>query len=458
MTALNPMTPTGMSHPAMGQVRVRTLLLIRWLAIAGQLMALLLVDVFLEFELPMNPALGAIGASAVVNLWIIAWPGLSHWHRDGAAAGYLAFDIGQLAVLLYLTGGLDNPFALLFLVPVTISATILSRRSTTYLGLLALACVSMLAFFHLPLPWPSPGFTLPPLYAAGIWLSLVVGTAFLMFYAWRVAEEARRMSDALAATQETLAKERQMSAVGSLAAAAAHELGTPLGTIALIAKELLHDQPVGEKFHADLEILDGEVARCRDILTQLARNPSGGADPAVSRLPFDALINDAADQYGNDDAAIRVTGKATTPAPLVRRSPELIQGLGNLIENATDFAASHVDLASNWDENLVELSITDDGPGFAANILDLLGDPYISTRPGAGRMGLGVFISKTLLERTGASLHFFNHKQGQGATVVIRWPRHIMDLAESETENQPENQPENKLEIQMRESRIDDVE
>ena len=161
----------------------------------------------------------------MVNLSIIARPGLSHWHRDGAAAGYLAFDIAQLAVLLYLTGGLDNPFALLFLIPVTISATILSRRSTIYLGLLALACVSVLSFFHLPLPWPSPGFTLPPLYAAGIWSSLVVGTAFLMFYAWRVAEEARRMSDALAATQETLAKERQMSAVGSLAAAAAHELG-----------------------------------------------------------------------------------------------------------------------------------------------------------------------------------------------------------------------------------------
>ena len=422
-----------LGRPAMGlvrvRVRVRTLLSIRWLAILGQLTALLVVNALLEFELPMIPALGAIGASAVVNLWILARHRPNHWHHDRAAVGYLAFDIVQLAVLLHLTGGLENPFALLFLVPVTISATILSLRSTIYLGVLALICVSLLVFYHLPLPWPAPGFSLPPLYTAGIWLSLLVGTAFLMFYAWRVAEEARRMSDALAATQETLAKEREMSAVGSLAAAAAHELGTPLGTIALIASELLHDQAAGSAIHADLEVLEGEVARCRDILSGLARNPAAGADPAVSRMPFDALVNDAAANYGDHETTIQVTAKATTPPPLVRRSPELIQGLGNLIENAVDFAASQVDLEYTWDDNLLELSISDNGPGFASNILDLLGDPYISTRPGAGRMGLGVFISKTLLERTGASLHFFNHKQGQGATVVIRWPRHIIDLA-----------------------------
>jgi two-component system sensor histidine kinase RegB len=422
-----------LGRPAMGlvrvRVRVRTLLSIRWLAILGQLTALLVVNALLEFELPMIPALGAIGASAVVNLWILARHRPNHWHHDRAAVGYLAFDIVQLAVLLHLTGGLENPFALLFLVPVTISATILSLRSTIYLGVLALICVSLLVFYHLPLPWPAPGFSLPPLYTAGIWLSLLVGTAFLMFYAWRVAEEARRMSDALAATQETLAKEREMSAVGSLAAAAAHELGTPLGTIALIASELLHDQAAGSAIHADLEVLEGEVARCRDILSGLARNPAAGADPAVSRMPFDALVNDAAANYGDHETTIQVTAKATTPPPLVRRSPELIQGLGNLIENAVDFAASQVDLEYTWDDNLLELSISDNGPGFASNILDLLGDPYISTRPGAGRMGLGVFISKTLLERTGASLHFFNHRQGQGATVVIRWPRHIIDLA-----------------------------
>jgi len=416
----------------MGRVRVRTLLTIRWLAIAGQLAALLVVDAFLEFELPMIAAMATIGASAVMNVWIIARHRLSDWHRDRAAAGYLAFDIGQLAVLLYLTGGLDNPFALLFLVPVTISATILSLRSTVYLGLLALICVSLLAFLHLPLPWPAPGFRLPHLYAAAIWVSLVLATAFLMFYAWRVAEEARRMSDALAATQETLSREQEVSALGSLAAAAAHELGTPLGTIALIAKELLRDQPAGGDVHTDLEVLNGEVARCREILAGLARDPSAGADRAVSRMAFDVLINDAARRHGDGGKTVRLTARAVTPPPQVSRSPELIQGLGNLIENALDFAAGRVDLEYTWDEALVELSISDDGPGFPPTTLGPLGAPYISTRPGAGRMGLGVFISKTLLERTGASLHFFNRKQGQGATVVIRWPRHIIELAEDQ--------------------------
>ena len=420
--------PNLPARPAMGRVRVRTLLLTRWLAIFGQFAALVIVDEVLEFAVPMLPAMAIIMASVAVNVWVIARYKLSAWHHDRAAASYLAFDIVQLAVLLYLTGGLDNPFALLFLVPVTISATILSLRSAIGLGILAVFCVSLLALFHLPLPWPDPGFQLPRFHATAIWTSLVLGMVFLMFYAWRVAEEARRMSDALAATQTSLSKERELSALGGLAAAAAHELGTPLGTIALISKELLGAPTAGGEIYTDLEILNGEVDRCREILASLARNPSAGADPAVSQMAFDALIADAAERYGDDDTAVVVTAGATTNPPLVQRSPELVQGLGNLVENATEFAKSRVDLEYSWDDGQVELSISDDGPGFAANILDLLGDPYISTRPGSGRMGLGVFISKTLLERTGAELHFFNRRQGLGATVVIRWPRHIIDL------------------------------
>ncbi len=425
-------TAAGLPRPAMGRVRVRTLLLIRWLAIFGQMAALLVVDELLDFSLPMLPAMATIGASVAVNVWIIARYNLNQWHNNRAAAVYLAFDIAQLAALLYLTGGLDNPFALLFLVPVTISATILSLRSAIYLGLLALLCVSLLARLHLPLPWPAPGFQLPQIYAAAIWISLVLGMLFLMFYAWRVAEEARRMSDAVAATQTALSQERELSALGSLAAAAAHELGTPLGTIALITKELLHRQTADTETQTDLEILAGEVDRCRKILASLARNPSAGADPAVSQMTFDALVADLAGRHGDGDTTIKVTAGATSNPPLVQRSPELVQGLGNLVENAMEFASSRVDLEFSWDDEQVELSIRDDGPGFAAGILDLLGDPYISTRPGSGRMGLGVFISKTLLERTGAALHFFNRRQGLGATVVIRWPRQIIELTTEE--------------------------
>ena len=422
----------NLARPAMGRVRIRTLLLIRWLAIFGQLSALLVVNELLNFALPMVPAMATIGASVAVNFWIIARYNLNAWHHDRAAAGFLAFDIVQLTVLLYLTGGLDNPFALLSLVPVTISATILSLRSAVYLGLLAVICVSFLALFHLPLPWPRPGFQLPQIYAAAIWISLLLGTVFLMFYAWRVAEEARRMSDALAATQTALSQERELSALGGLAAAAAHELGTPLGTIALIAKELLRGKSVDAETKSDLTILNSEVGRCRNILASLARNPSAGTDPTVSQMAFDALIADTAERFRNDGKTILVRPGATDNPPVIQRSPELIQGLGNLIENAMEFAASQVDLEFAWDETQVELSISDDGPGFAPNILGLLGDPYISTRPGSGRMGLGVFISKTLLERTGAVLHFFNRPRGLGATVVIRWPRHIIDIASAD--------------------------
>ncbi|MDP6564877.1 MAG: ActS/PrrB/RegB family redox-sensitive histidine kinase [Alphaproteobacteria bacterium] len=425
--------PIPLFDPLRGRVRVRTLLFTRWLAVFGQLAALLVVDKFLEYSLPIMPAMAAIACSAAINVWVLFRHKLSDWHSEQHAVRYLAFDLVQLAVLLFLTGGLENPFALLFLVPVTISATILGLGSTVGLWVLAFLCVGVLSQAHLPLPWPEPGFQLPPVYKIAIWVSLILGMAFLMFYAWRVAEEARRMSDALAATQFALSREQEMSALGALAAGAAHELGTPLGTIALIGKELSHLLPSDSELQGDVGVLNGEVDRCREILARLAQDPSKGADPAVLQMPIDAILSAAAASYARDDIAIDMVdpGEANRigTAPVVRRSPELIQGLGNLIENAAEFATSEVELEATWDDNGVELSITDDGPGFASHVLDLLGDPYISTRPGSGRMGLGVFISKTLLERTGASLHFFNRRQGKGATVVIRWPRRIIDLS-----------------------------
>ena len=252
-----------------GRVRLRTLVLIRWIAVIGQLLALLFVQFGLAFRVPLAAGLAVVGVSVLLNLVLtLIYPASARLSDRGAAA-YLAFDIVQLAVLLGLTGGLENPFALLILVPVTISATILSLLSTGALGLVVLICVAALDFRHLPLPWGAQALTLPGLYVAGTAAALLLGTAFIATYVWQVAAEARRMTDALAATQMALAREQQLSALGGLAAAAAHELGTPLGTITLVAKELSREVTAGSPLAEDVALLSSQAERCREILTRL---------------------------------------------------------------------------------------------------------------------------------------------------------------------------------------------
>jgi two-component system sensor histidine kinase RegB len=262
---------------------------------------------------------------------------------------------------------------------------------------------------------------------------VVIGTAFLMFYAWRVAEEARGMSDALSATQMALSRERELSSLGGLAAATAHELGTPLSTIALVGKELLRTVGLDRAAREDLQLLNSEVTRCREILARLSHNPSAGIDRNVENMRFDAMLAHIGEIYRQENITIAAVQGADManqdePAPVVQRSPEIIQGLGNLIENATEFARREVLLEMYWSAQILRLSIIDDGPGFPNVVLGAIGDPYISTRPDRGRMGLGLFISKTLLERTGADIRFANRQGTDGAIVVITWPRGVIEL------------------------------
>lgn len=412
-----------------GRIRVRTLVVVRWIAVAGQIGTLLLVSEGLNAQVPMAWAMAVVGASAALNVWIGLRQRLSGWHSERAAAVYLAYDILQLALLLYLTGGLQNPFALLFLVPVTISATVLSSGSTATLGLLAFICTSLLTQHYLPLPWPGGAFELPAVYRLGTWVALTLGMGFLMFYAWRVAEEARVMADALTETQLALAREQELSSVGGLAAATAHELGTPLGTIALVARELQRDLSPDSDLAEDVALLNSEAGRCREILGRLARDPQGGGQPFDS-MPLDALVAALTEPFDHGAVAIRVERDDSRegPPPVLPRSPEIRQALGNLIENAVEFARSVVIIRLGWHAGNVSISISDDGPGIPAQLIGLLGEPYVTSRPKRGGMGLGVFISKTLLERSGATLTFSNRRRGRGAVVEIVWPRGIIDL------------------------------
>jgi two-component system sensor histidine kinase RegB len=412
-----------------GRVRLRTLVLIRWSAVVGQALALLVVRAGFGYEVPMGWALGVVATSALVNVASSMRPSKT-WLSDGAAAAFLGYDLLQVAALLYLTGGMHNPFAILILAPVTVAATVLSRRSTAILAGLAVVLVAGLAVMHRPLPWADHTFSLQPLFIVGLSLALGFSALFIAGYVFSVAEEARRMSHALSATQMALDRERRLSALGGLAAAAAHELGSPLGTIAVVAREIARDLPPDDPLRPDIDLLLSQSERCREILAGLAARPDADRGVPFDRLPLDALVDAAAAPYRARGVGFRVELQPPAPGtatPALPARPELLHGLGTLIENATQFARREVRVAIRWDATQMSIAILDDGPGFDPMMVDRLGEPYLSTgsqgRQGDGEhMGLGVFIAQNLLERTGASLHFGNRPSG-GAEVTVTWPR-----------------------------------
>ncbi|WP_448189278.1 ActS/PrrB/RegB family redox-sensitive histidine kinase [Azospirillum sp. sgz301742] len=421
--------PPGIWSAKDGRVTLRTLIFIRWIAVVGQLATVLMVQGWLGYALPVGPVLAAIGASVLLNMVAMAQRGGRMRLADRDAALYLAYDMLQLTLLLYLTGGLSNPFAALLLAPITVGAAILSRYSVVLLTGLNLFCLTVLALWHFPLPWAEPTPVVAPLLAFGLWMSLSVSAVFIAAYVFRVADEARRFADALAATQVALAREQRLSSLGALAAAAAHELGSPLGTIAVVAKELSKELPPDSEFAEDVALLQSQVMRCREILADLARKPEADGGDPFERLPLTALIDAAAAPHrlGTVEFHVEAAPNENDEEPVIRRAPEIIHGLGNFIQNAHQFAERHVNVQAGWDRGAVVVSVTDDGPGFPPQVLSRIGEPYISTRgERGGHMGLGIFIAQTLLEKTGASVSFTNNRGG-GARVVVRWDRAILE-------------------------------
>ncbi len=432
--ASSPVAPGAASPglPSRGGVRLRALVLIRWAAVAGQLFTAAVVHWGLGFTLPVLAVGGAITLSALLNLTVSLGRPASARIDDREATFFLAFDILQLAVLLYLTGGLLNPFVLLLLAPVAIGATILSLASNIALSMLTIISIALLGVFHQPLPWRGPLPALPEIYQAGLWAGLTLTTLLITLYGWRLAEEARQMADALGAAQAALAREQRLSALGALAAAAAHELGSPLSTIAVVAKEMLREIEPDDPLREDIELLSAESDRCRAILAKLSVDPAGDVSDAYTLVPLPALIEAAAQSYHREEIALTfesgpVNDGAPAAAPIQVRSPEFMQGVGNIVQNAVSFARHEVRIATRWTTEWSEVEVSDDGPGFSEALLDELGTPFISTRQGEeGHMGLGVFIAKTLLERTGGTVTFGNRNAGGGgAAVSVRWPNPV---------------------------------
>jgi two-component system sensor histidine kinase RegB len=416
-----------------GRVSLRTLVFVRWVVIVGQLVTVSIVALGFRFPMQVISILTIIALAILVNL-LGTLMRRGRALSDRAVAGYLAFDIVQLSALLFLTGGLTNPFAVLVLGPIAVAAAVLGRDYSFGLTFLAILCLAALFASPYDLPWNGGGSPrLPDLYQLGLWISLTLACGFIATYNWSVAGEARRISEALAETQLTLAREQQLTALGTLAAAAAHELGTPLSTITVVAKELARDLPADSPFAEDVALIQSQCERCRSILAELARKPEDAEESPFNRLPLEQLIEAAAVAHRMPGIRLEITNIAApgTDPVIIRRTPEIMHGLGNILQNAMQFATTAVNVVARSDARRITMTISDDGPGFSPGLLGRLGEPYLSIRDQEHEhLGLGIFIAQTLLERTGAELTFVNELQGalHGAAVTIVWPRAALAL------------------------------
>ncbi|OAN72187.1 two-component sensor histidine kinase [Rhodobacteraceae bacterium EhC02] len=430
-------------------VRLRTIILLRWAAVIGQLIALFVAQEAYKLQIEMGLCLLVVSVSVMGNL--IAMFIFPENKRLSETENLLMvlFDLLQLALLLYLTGGLHNPFYILILGPVTVSALVLTLRSTVFLGITAILAVTLLAEFHLPLR-SEQGFLLqvPDIFVFGNWVAITIAVIFLSFYSRRVTQEMHSMSDALQATQMALAREQKLTDLGGVVAAAAHELGTPLATIKLTSAELIEELDDFPELQDDARLIREQADRCRDILRSMGR--AGKDDLMLRQAPLGTLVREAAAPHMNRGKDINfqdgLTDEDSQSQPMVLRRPDLVHGLRNLLQNGVDFAWANVWVETRWDDETVSVRIMDDGMGYPANIMGRIGDPFMrlrrseperAQRPEYEGMGLGLFIAKTLLERSGAELSFANGRdpylasteqpQKCGAIVEVVWPRSKID-------------------------------
>ena len=418
-------------------MRLRTLVFVRWFAISGQIVTLIVAQYLYGLKLALVPCAIIIGMSVLTNIFaLIVFPD-NRRLSETETVFTLLFDTLQLSLLLAFTGGLSNPFALLILAPVTIAATVLPTRSTLFLAVCSVVMITIVSLIHLPLKTATGNLMdMPDVFLFGFWVAIVTGIIFISVYTRRVTTEMNSMSEALLATQMALAREQKLTDLGGVVAATAHELGTPLATIKLTSAELMEEMEGSEELYADARLIHEQADRCRDILASMGR--AGKDDLHLRSAPWSALVRESAEPHIDRGKDVLFTfnknDELDTKQPQTMRKPEVIHGLRNLIQNAVDFSLSNVQIDIGWDQTHVYVKILDDGHGFEPQILNRIGDPFvrskkrgklISDRPIYDGMGLGLFIAKTLLERSGARLDFSNGIDKDdlgGAVVLVSWP------------------------------------
>lgn len=420
------------NHHTSRRVRLQTLVRLRWLAVGGQAATVAIVAFWLQFPLPLLPCSVLIACLAWINLFLTLRYPPTHRLDAPAAFALLGLDLLQLCGLLFITGGLANPFSVLVCVPVIISFASQPIRYSMALILAAMVAITSLAFSPFPLPWYAGGIVaIDQVMQLGVWCSIASTMAFAAFYAYRVSMEASQLADALAATELVLQREKHLSQLDGLAAAAAHELGTPLATISIVAKEMERELGRDERYREDVALLRSQSERCRDILRRIttlsAENEAHMRNLTLSSMMEEVLAPHR--EFGIQLVLVEETPRAGEP--VLHRNAGIMYGLGNLVENAVDYARERVTVTVSFDAERLTITIEDDGVGYAPDILTRIGEPYVTTRQrddAAGGLGLGLFIAKTLLERSGATLTFANREQETpGARIRIEWPRFLID-------------------------------
>ncbi|MCB1406094.1 MAG: ActS/PrrB/RegB family redox-sensitive histidine kinase [Rhodobacteraceae bacterium] len=425
-------------------VRLETLTRVRWLAASGQLAALLVASLALELQFPLVLCLGVVAVSALTNLLSSTIYPRSKRLSELEAMLTLVFDTAQLTLLLFLTGGLNNPFALMLIAPVTIAATALQLRSTVIMGMLTVFLATVLSVSYEPLRLrDGTPLELPELFRFGFWLAMVIGIAFIGLYSRSVAAEKHALTEALLAMRMALAREQKLTDLGGVVAAAAHELGTPLATIKLASAELIDALADDPELVEDARLIREQADRCRSILQSMGR--AGKDDMHLRSAPLETVLSEAAAPHADRGKTLVfdiLADTSTWRMPEIQRRPEIIHGLRNLVQNAVDFAQAQVWVEADWSETTIQLRIIDDGPGYPPHLLGRIGEPYLrdrrsDKRPEYDGMGLGLFIAKTLLERTGATVRFANCNGRRvprgfsgtrcGAMAEVTWPRAMIE-------------------------------
>ncbi len=408
----------------------KTLVILRWIAIIGQFTTINLVYFYLKLDFPVLICHVILLVGFLTNIYL-QFGIRSILLKDFYASLFLIYDLIQLTFLLYLTGGISNPFSILIIIPAIVSSTFLSMGTTMILGILTVIFLFILTIFHFPLPGlHEHSITFPKLYLTGYFLAIILGLVFLSYFGIRFSGESKRRSEAINKLQQVIAKEYELESLGGQAAAAAHSLGTPLATISVVASELKKELENNKEYSKDIELLVSQTKRCGEILKQISKKQIKD-DEFFSKTTIEDLLNEIIETF-KETSSKRLTLNLDENKIKFefQRSPELIYGLRNFIGNAVKFAKSIVEIKIISNSQNVEVNIKDDGPGFPDDIKEVLGEPYIKSKSNevnsnAGT-GLGTFLGKTLLERKSANLYFLNDKALGGASVRIVWK--VVDL------------------------------
>jgi len=402
-----------------------TFTILRYIAIFGQFIAINIVFFYLNLEFPITESYLIIFLGLLTNLFLQIRVKVNQL-KDTYASMFLLYDLIQLSILLYLTGGILNPFSILLIIPTIVSSTFLSMGTTIILGVLTTLFLFILTHFYLPLPGMNINiFVVPNFYKFGILSSILIGLIFLSYFGIRFSGESKKRSEALNKLQEVISKEYELESLGGQAAAAAHSLGTPLATISVVAKELKKEIGDNKETSKDIDLLISQTKRCSEILKKISKKQIEG-DSFFSLIKLEHLLEEIINSFKETSSKkIELHVENDLNKIDIRRTPEIIYGLRNFIGNAVKFSKSRVNITLRSNDKIIEIKISDNGPGIPDDVIKIIGEPYIKSKSkelsSYSGLGLGTFLGKTLLERKNAKLLFKKNGELGGALVVVSW-------------------------------------